>query len=146
MGAEPTACEPQNMQQSNETGDKLADTRPIPLQAVQTRYTETPTPQENDPQIEDTRTNPGQVNESLRELNLRAPPVPRELRGLPIDREDVVLREPPRVGTIRANKDELVTHIYLRRVPTALSGDKEAFMFRREKTGQTHKHRHQDSR
>ena len=79
---------------------------------------------------EKTARKPDAVNESLHKLELRAPRISPELRGLPIDHPEMVHREPARFGTIRVDRDDPVTHIYLHRIPTALTANEKQYMFR----------------
>ena len=74
------------------------------------------------------------------------PPIPQELRHLPIDSPQVVFREPQRFGTITKTREGFPTHIRLNRVPTALTASEKAYIFHCEKVGKTRGARYQDIR
>ena len=77
---------------------------------------------------------------------IRHTAAPRALRALPVDHPAVVLRQSLRFGTVVAEKDTLIAHIYLNRAPTALTAARKEFMFGCERTRRHSKARYQDSR
>ena len=86
------------------------------------------------------------IGDNIHTLGIRAPPVPLELRHLPPDHKDVVLREPARFGRICMDRASSMTEIHSNRIPTSLTQGGKEFMYRCEKSGRTQKHQFQDSR
>ena len=90
---------------------------------------------------------PPEVNKgNISKCTPTTPPIPLELRNLPIDHMKVVLREPHRFGTTKVDRDEQVIHVHLNPIPTALTDVEKEFVYRCEKTGHTYKHQYQDTR